>query len=212
MNEEKEAARYLGYKGTPEPSVGEQIMACAQMTKELIPHSTSREFSLNIDGEEVEIGGYTTRSKALSAHLKGCDKVILYAATLGAKADRMLKQCCAQDMSMGAVMQACLAASLEAYCDKEQDEMAKEYEKQGLYLKPRFSPGYGDFDIHFQEHLLAMLDAHKKIGLGMTDSFMLTPEKSISAVIGVTREKQGCSVEKCQNCGNTQCAFRRTEE
>lgn len=180
------------------------------MAKDLTPHSTSREIEVAVKAETIEIAGEKICSKALGAHLKGCKRAVLYAATLGAQADRMLKQCCAQDMSLGAVMQACLAASLEAYCDKEQEQMAREYEKQGLYLKPRFSPGYGDFDIRFQERILAILDAPKKIGLGMTDSFMLTPEKSITAIIGLTEEQTGCSVEKCQSCGNAQCAFRRT--
>ena len=50
-------------------------------------------------------------------------------------------------------------------------------EKEGLYLRPRFSPGYGDFDIHYQEPIMRMLDCAKNIGLTITDSYMMTPDQ-----------------------------------
>ena len=35
------------------------------------------------------------------------------------------------------------------------------WSRNGLYLRPRFSPGYGDFDIHYQEPIMRMLDCAK---------------------------------------------------
>ena len=50
-------------------------------------------------------------------------------------------------MSRAVVMQACAAAYLEQFCDEIQEKIGIEMEKEGKYLRPRFSPGYGDFSI-----------------------------------------------------------------
>ena len=59
-------------------------------------------------------------------------------------------------------------------------------ESEVLKLHPttRFSPGFGDFDIVHQRDILALLDCQKRIGLTLTDSNMLCPTKSVTAVVG----------------------------
>ena len=52
---------------------------------------------------------------------------------------------------------------------------------------PAVQSGYGDFDIAFQKPLMQMLDCAKNIGLTMTDSYMMTPTKSVTALIGAGR-------------------------
>ena len=102
-----------------------------------------------------------------------------------------------------------VAAMLEEYCDSRQLEIGEELEREGEYLRPRFSPGYGDFDIHYQEPLMRMLDCAKTIGLTMTDSYMMSPSKSVTAVIGVSRTQERCPVEGCEACSKTDCEYRR---
>ena len=43
--------------------------------------------------------------------------------------------------------QAAAAAAIEAVCDEENDRLREEIEAEGLYLRPRFSPGYGDLSL-----------------------------------------------------------------
>ena len=100
---------------------------------------------------------------------------------------------------------------LEEYLDGEQEKIGRELEREGKYLRPRFSPGYGDFSICHQGQLLAMLEAPKRIGLSMTDSSMLTPVKSVTAVIGVSAVKEPCHRKGCEACGKTDCIYRRNE-
>ena len=82
--------------------------------------------------------------------------------------------------------------------------------EKGLYLRPRFSPGYGDFSIFHQKELLQMTDASKQIGLTMTDGYMLTPSKSITAVIGISSEAGECTVKGCEVCTKEDCVYRRS--
>ena len=98
---------------------------------------------------------------------------------------------------------------LEEFLDGWQEEMKEEMGKEGYFLRPRFSPGYGDFDILHQEDVLRMLESAKKIGLTMTDGHMLSPSKSVTAVIGMSREDTACHGAGCEACEKTDCIYRR---
>ena len=58
-----------------------------------------------------------------------------------------------------------------------------------IYTKNRFSPGYGDFDIVYQKDIFAILDCPKRIGLTLNSSLMMSPSKSVTAIIGFKREE-----------------------
>ena len=68
------------------------------------------------------------------------------------------------DMARAVVLQSCAAAMLEEYCDECQKKIAEELEEEHLYLRPRFSPGYGDFDICYQEPIVRMLNCARRSG------------------------------------------------
>ena len=112
-------------------------------------------------------------------------------------------------MSRAVVMQAAAAAMLEDYCDRINEEIRENYEKQGYYLRPRFSPGYGDFPLDCQPALLAGLDAGKRIGITLTDSLLMAPSKSVTAVMGVASVRSDCIIEGCESCGRADCRYRR---
>ncbi len=70
----------------------------------------------------------------------------------------------------------------------------------GEYLTPAFSPGYGDWDLRAQAKVLELLQAPKRIGLTLTGSGMLVPEKSITALVGISdRQEESCG-QKCMRC------------
>ena len=54
-----------------------------------------------------------------------------------------------------------------------------------------------------------MLDTAKKIGLTMTESYMLTPTKSVTAVIGISDTQEKCHIKGCEACGKKDCIYRR---
>ena len=134
---------------------------------------------------------------------------MLFGATLGAGTDRLIARISLSDMAKAVVIQSCAAVLLEEYCDERQVAIGEELEAEGLFLRPRFSPGYGDFDITYQQPLMRMLDCAKTIGLTMTDSFMMTPAKSVTALIGASPVKERCPVAGCEACGKTDCEYRR---
>ncbi|MGN1267024.1 MAG: Vitamin B12 dependent methionine synthase activation subunit [Dorea sp.] len=208
----KEAIRYLGYGNH---AIDDKILAIIQdsfveLERCAVNRIVYRIFDLNeLENECVKIEDLVIESKNLNKNLKGCKKVIMLGATLGVQVDMLLKRYSFIDMAKAVVIQACSAALLEEYLDEWQKDVKKEMKEQGLYLRPRFSPGYGDFLIENQKYFLQMLDAPKKIGLSMTDSSMLTPTKSVTAVIGLSENNTACHHKGCEECGKSDCIFRR---
>lgn len=208
----KEIERYLGCRGGADERTRRLIEACLlELEQAVTPHSISQITDLSIDGDRLSMGGFTVTSRYLARHLRNCRQAVLMAATLGPGADRLLKQKACVDMSAAVVMQACAAAMIEAVCDDVQAQVASAAQERGLYVRPRFSPGYGDWPLSDQKALLDRLEAAKRIGLTVTDSLMLAPTKSVTAVIGLTDQPGGCHVHKCQTCNKTDCAFRQAD-
>lgn len=208
----KEAIRYLGYgKNTADERTRILIEnAFSDLEKASGPKSICRVFAVKqTEDGIVKIENMEIASRSLFRNLKGCTKVVLFGATLGSGVDQLLRRTSLTDMSRAVIQQACAAALLEEYCDERQLEIGRDLEKEGLYLRPRFSPGYGDFDIHYQEPVMRMLDCAKTIGLSMTDSYMMTPTKSVTAVIGASPVRERCPIEGCEACSKTDCEYRR---
>lgn len=210
----KEAVRYLGFGRREADEATLRLVAAAfsQLERVASPRIVWRVFDLKTAGEgRLDIGGMEVESRSLWKNMKGCCQAVVLGATLGSGVDLLMRRQSLTDMAAAVVTQACAAAMLEEYLDGEQEKIGRELEREGKYLRPRFSPGYGDFSICHQGQLLAMLEAPKRIGLSMTDSSMLTPVKSVTAVIGVSAVKEPCHRKGCEACGKTDCIYRRNE-
>lgn len=206
----KEVLRYAGFLGTKPDADMEKIFDEAEraLCSAVTPRTVSRRFDCEVTKEGVSFGGYFFQSKKLANHLDGCKEIFLTAATLGVEADSLLRRLSITDMSRAAVMQATAAALIESVCDELDLSLAKEIENQGLFLKPRFSPGYGDLDIKYQREIFALLDCPRRIGLSLSDSYMMVPTKSVTAIVGITPNQQ-CHRAKCSRCPKTDCEFRQ---
>lgn len=156
------------------------------------------------------IAGMEIRSRSLSRNLRGCENVYLMAATLGIGPDRLIARASVTHMSRAVILQAASAAMIEAWCDEVNQRIIKEAAAQGLYCRPRFSPGYGDFRLEYQQDFAQILRMQKEIGVSLTESLLMMPSKSVTAVIGVTAQKQGCVLHGCEVCEkSSNCAFSR---
>lgn len=209
----KEAVRYLGYgKATVDDKTLQMIQESFQELANISEAKCIyRIFELSFsEEEELQICNLHIKSKSLQKNLKGCEQVVLFGATIGTAVDRQIRTYELTDMARAVVMQACAAAVLEEYCDSVQEQIAQKLAKEELYLRPRFSPGYGDFSILHQKEILNMLEASKKIGLAMTEGYMLTPTKSVTALIGISRTKEPCHRKGCEECTKVDCIYRRS--
>ncbi|MBW7572993.1 vitamin B12 dependent-methionine synthase activation domain-containing protein [Caproiciproducens faecalis] len=211
MKETQEVLRYLGYRGKPaDERTLRTIESCMnELRAAVTPRSLSLLLPVEFDGDTVLLGTLRVESGDLRRHLSGCGEANLFAATLGTKADFLLERASKIDMSRAVILQACAAALTESVCDEAEQKLSAEAAKRGLFLRPRYSPGYGDFSILHQRDLLGILQAQKKIGLAMTQDSMLVPTKSVTAVIGLTAEQTTCHIAKCMGCESLNCPFRK---
>ena len=208
----REAVRYLGYGNH---AVDEDTLLLIESSFQELSEAADKRIVYRIfnlclaDGDELMIDGLKIKSHSLSRNLKGCESVFLLGATLGTRVDLLLRRYAVGEMARSVTLQACAAALLEEYLDEWQKERRAELAETGQYLRPRFSPGYGDFSILCQEPILRMLDTAKTIGLSMTDGYMLTPSKSVTALAGISWEETPCHSKGSEECGKTDCLYRR---
>ena len=83
-------------------------------------------------------------------------------------------------------------------------------EENGVGLRPRFSPGYGDLPLEVQKSVFAVLDCPRKIGLSLNDSLLMSPSKSVTAFAGITENEGNSQSHKCDSCENVNCSYRST--
>ncbi len=212
---QKEVIRYLGYRNgaLPDSEMLKKIAVCESALQAAAnPRSVSLRLPLRLLPENtVDAGGHLFQSRDLSRNLRDCTEVFLFAATLGIEVDRLIKRATATKMSDAVIYQAAGAEMIESYCNTVNEALRRTVQKEGLYLKPRFSPGYGDLPLDCQTTVCRMLDTAKRIGLTLTDSLIMMPSKSVTAFIGITAEPQKNHLKDCSRCEKKDCAFRAAD-
>ena len=161
MNIDKaEVLRYLGYRNkAADENTSILIDECISEVKAKSEfRSTYRRFNLEVtEDETINIDRLSFRSHNLSRNLKDCSEVILFAATLGMEIDRSLAKYLKLDIAKAVVFQSTAAAAIEAYCDEQNERIIKQMAEEGLYVRPRYSPGYGDVSIDIQKDFLNLI-------------------------------------------------------
>ena len=144
----------------------------------------------------------------IRSHLSGCTDCILLAATLGAQVDTLIRRAQVNDMEQALWLDAAASAAIEEVCDTAQRQIA---EQLGQSLTHRFSCGYGDLPLSIQPQLCTLLDSAKSIGLSVSHSSMLTPVKSVTAILGILPAGTVASAPKpCTICHlKENCVLRR---
>ncbi len=125
---------------------------------------------------EADVGELDVVSADLSKNLRGCGRAVIFAATVGLEIDRKIARYGRLSPVKALMMQAVGAERIEALCDVFCRGLGE--------TKPRFSPGYGDLDIAYQRRMFALLDCPRTIGLTLTESLLMSPTKSVTAIVG----------------------------
>jgi len=147
--------------------------------------------SENADGTVRLEDGTVLSGQALSRMLSQSRQAVLMASTAGPRIMEEIRSLMDTGRASEAVI---LDAAASEIADAGLDFLMKYLETQlrrrGMALtKHRFSPGYGDFGIEQQAHFARLLEI-EKLGISMTDTFMLVPEKSVLAIAGMVDIKQ----------------------
>ena len=110
---------------------------------------------------------------------------MLFAATVGLEIDRAIVKYGKLRPSLAVCIQAVAAERIEALCNAFCDSLVD----MGYELKPRFSPGYGDLSLSVQQQIFSALNCPKSIGLTLNESLLMSPTKSVTAIVGVRSKR-----------------------
>ena len=163
----------------------------SECIEELTPSLTYRvcfcEYPITRAGGGIDIGFTKTASADLCRALDGCEKVLLFAATVGFTPDRLIARYSRFSQAKALFMQAIGTERIEALCDAFCGQMAEEYSVGGMELRPRFSPGYGDLPLDMQRDVFRALDCTRSLGIILNESLLMMPSKSVTAIAGIRR-------------------------
>ena len=204
-----EALRYLGADKADEATRRAVEQAAKELTEKLVPRFVYKVFSVEHteSGAFLPEAGLALPGKMAKTMLQSCDRAALLCCTLGAEFDRLLRMTQARGMARAAILNACGSAYAEAGCNEAEKEIASRYPK--LFLTDRFSPGYGDLPLSIQPGFITALDADRRLGVTVTDSLLMLPAKTVTAVIGLSESPQPARIRGCGFCAlKDNCAYR----
>ena len=192
-NDYSEIARYLGYQKivVPDEQISALIKSSADEMLEVIqPQGVYEKFDLSVEYDEqkdfgsVIFSDVKIESKDLARNLRDCRQVVLFAATLGPQCDQLIRRAQVKDQVKAAVFQATGAMYIEKCVDLLNEKIKQDAAAQGKTTRPRFSPGYGDVSLDVQKSFFRLLPC-QRIGLTLMDTLIMSPEKSVTAFVGV---------------------------
>ena len=185
-----EIYRYLGHKQGMDISCEVSAMVeevLETVLKNSVPKVCYKRFDVKIE-DEIDFGFLQVKSEELARNLAECAETVIFAATIGIFTDRQIQKETILSPARACVYQAVGATVIEAVCDDFNEWLLQEEAKKGNILKPRYSPGYGDVALFVQKDICRELETAKHIGITLTDSLLMIPEKSVTAFIGIKKK------------------------
>jgi Vitamin B12 dependent methionine synthase, activation domain len=158
---------------------------------------------LNVGGE------FFRMDKIVTSQLKKATAAALFVCTIGPSmetwARHLLK---GGDPALGYIADVSASVAAEAVTNILHDHIGERMLSRGLRITNRYSPGYCNWSVS-EQHVLFSLLPENFCGVGLSESALMSPIKSVSGVIGV-----GPDVEWkdyiCDRCGMKDCTYRST--
>lgn len=180
-----------------------QLLAVPRGAYEVFSYEPTKQIILTPQPIELQ-------DSSITKHLEQSEKVALLAVTIGAAVEEKITELFQEGhYTAGLLLDAAATTAVEMLADQVDDQIKALAKNQGYITTWRFSPGYGNWDITVQPQLLAALSAHL-LDLHTTESMMLTPRKSVTAVIGLKPYSgEPAAQRSCNNCPNKTCFARK---
>ncbi len=205
----KEILRYIACKDEDSniQNLLDKFLPLVKMTAS--PKGSYAFFDLEKGEDAVFIEKQSLKSKALFKNLMSSDSAIVFSLTIGIEIDRLISRYSVLSPASALCINGIATALIEEYADVFCGEIKNILKAENLFLMPRFSPGYADFDLKNQELFIRLTNAEKICGINLTQGFMMTPSKSITAIMGISDTDLACDKSGCEICDNKNCKFRR---
>lgn len=208
--------RYAGFLGRQDEINGELKYTFEDVKKEIFGL-----FSYKVCYRRMKISDgngefslpFLLKSKSLLTLLENCDEIIIFAATVGLEIDRYIAKRQKVSPVKALLANAYGAERIENLCDTFCEDIKKQLQSENRFITRRFSPGYGDFPLEAQREIFTLLDPNRQIGVSLNESLLMSPSKSVTAIMGIKQGKcENTAEQKCSDCNKADCVFRKQEE
>ena len=157
-----ETLRYLGFRGQQLTDADERNLARAEelCAGAAEPRTAAVRFPFDPDSMTVGETGVVFRGEAVKKHLAG--------------------------PAVGVMTDAAAVSAIESVMDDLSRDIA---EREGGGTTRRFSCGYADFPLSQQLDFMRLLDMGRRLGVFIGADMLMTPQKTVTAVIGVRKSE-----------------------
>jgi len=220
--DEDEVLRYQGYSKNKVKKPSEVIL---QITREEIVRGHSlfkpkgiyssvkiKQISFSDGKVDLKSGFSLNFSNSIINLLRGASSLVLGLVSIGSSLENKVSEFFTQGEYPRAVtLDAVGTVAVESLSRDIRNLVCQEANEQYLKTTRYFSPGYGDWDISQQKDIFKIIPTNK-IGVSLTESYMMVPQKSLSWIIGIGKNITISSKNdhSCQICQATNCQFRKT--
>lgn len=205
-----EVLRYMGYSGQPmTPELDARVDGVVERCLEIARPMGSWDI-FEVVGREpladgrsaVQLAGTSLQlvGESMEKHMAGAVAAAVLAVTAGMGVERELRRLSLTDPVEQVIFDAAGTTAVERAADACEASIVAAARERGLYTNFRFSPGYGDMPLECQPTVLATVDAQRRLGITLSKSLLMTPTKSVTAVIGLFEEPQPSSHASCKDC------------
>ncbi len=211
----KLVCRYVGYSPDVEPSP--RIAALLDEYVENAGHLLEPSFDYalkdvrEVRGNQVFIeGDVVFESQVISKLLSKCRQVAIFVLTIGGRLEEIAAKLAEGNMIVESYMLDAIGSSaVEGLAESVNDRIRERARQRGLAASRRFSPGYCDWSINQQEAVFRAL-AGKTSSVQLSSGCLMTPQKSISGIIGIGTGDSGVTdYNPCKTCEKRNCVGRR---
>lgn len=204
----REIARYAR-ADADDPRIAALMKDCIREAEPVLEYRVCyTEDNIVRNQRDISFCGIHTQSSVVAKAVNGCERILLFAATVGASYDRLIARYSRLEPSKGLMLQAIGAERIESLCDAFCDKINTELCASGKSLRTRVSPGYGDIPLSMQNQMFLALDCERKIGLTLNESLLMSPSKSVTAIAGIGAGRSN-SKNPCAECQKDSCAYRK---
>lgn len=176
----REILRYAGIMSDFEP---DGLDECIKQAENVLTYRVCYNF---FDIEEqngmLDLGFAQTMSNDLKKALNGCTGLVLFAASVGVGIESLIIKNRKLSPSKALLFDAIGSERVESLCDVFCGKICQD--NPDKKFRPRFSPGYGDFPLTVQNKIFAALNPEKNIGVTLNNSLLMSPSKSVTAIMG----------------------------
>jgi len=134
----------------------------------------------------VEFEGFVINSRDVAALLKNCKKATLFAVTIGFRMEQKITEL-ANKPAEASILDAIGSETADELAEQANTLLTERAKEEGCTTTMRFSCGYGDWKLEAQQKIISILNA-KDIGITLTQSNILIPQKSVTALVGWKNE------------------------